>query len=242
MDGLGYVKLWRQAERSAVWDAGDGVWRLWCCLLLRTSHKSRKAILRIGAHAMVVELEAGQYAVRLRLLAADLRISVNTLRRRLQTLVDLECITMEPSAKCTLVTVINWEKYQAEGVSTIDTPSDTPSDTHHKKTKKTKKVRSKRGTAFRPPSVDQVKVHVETAGLSATDPEDFWSYYQARGWKLAKGAAMKDWKAAASQWNARQKRWDAERGGPRPGGNGAPASNQPTPDQAAIRDLFKKGE
>lgn len=157
MTANGYIKLWRQIRQSPVW-VDDGALKLWIDLLMRVTTKPRKTVLKIGREPVVVELEAGQCAVRERLLAQDLRMSRNKLRRRMALLVRLECITLAPTTKYILVTIPKWAKYQQRhpkggakieppfpnGGSAIEPgsepPSEPPSEPHNKKTKKTKKI------------------------------------------------------------------------------------------------------
>lgn len=116
-----YIRLWRQTEQSAVWAAGDGVWRLWCCLLMRATHKPRKAVIPLGRHSVVIDLLPGQYVIRQTRLADDLSIDAKTLRRRLEVLQECECVTVEPTRRnLHLVTIRNWQKYQS------DTPGKLP--------------------------------------------------------------------------------------------------------------------
>ena len=64
---------------------------------------------------------------------------------------------------------------------------------------------------FAPPSVEQVRDYVREKGLNV-DPDHFVDYYTARGWKLGKGQAMKDWQAAARTWDKLAKERKAEKG------------------------------
>ena len=51
---------------------------------------------------------------------------------------------------------------------------------------------------FTPPTPDQVKEYCRERG-NKVDPEKFFAYYAANGWKVGKNA-MKDWKAAVRYW------------------------------------------
>ena len=43
------------------------------------------------------------------------------------------------------------------------------------------------------------------ARFRAINPETFFNYYEARGWKLANGCKVKDWKALVRTWAQRSK-------------------------------------
>ena len=55
-----------------------------------------------------------------------------------------------------------------------------------------------RGNRFSPPSLDDVKAYCRERG-NAVDPEKWYDYYTANGWKVGKNP-MKDWKAAVRTW------------------------------------------
>jgi hypothetical protein len=57
---------------------------------------------------------------------------------------------------------------------------------------------------FKKPNVVQVADFCAQSKLKI-DPQEFYDYYQAQGWKLSNGNAMKDWQAAVRKW-ARNKR------------------------------------
>ena len=75
-----------------------------------------------------------------------------------------------------------------------------------KKERKKEGGESKRFTA---PSVDDVAEYVKQKGYNI-DAEQFVAHYNARGWKLNRGQAMKCWKSACTTWQKNAKRF----GGP----------------------------
>lgn len=58
-------------------------------------------------------------------------------------------------------------------------------------------------TKFSAPDLEEVKVFCYENGLEC-DPEEFFDYYTANGWKVGK-SSMKDWKAALRNWDRRDK-------------------------------------
>ena len=50
------------------------------------------------------------------------------------------------------------------------------------------------------PSLEEVREYAQEAGLSNFDPERFFYYYKANGWKQGGGKEIVDWKAAAHSW------------------------------------------
>lgn len=60
----------------------------------------------------------------------------------------------------------------------------------------------KRGT---PPTLDEVRSFFAGNGITATNPDRFWSYYEALGWRTAQGNPIVDWQQKAKQWEAEDK-------------------------------------
>ena len=68
--------------------------------------------------------------------------------------------------------------------------------------------------AFLPPTLDTIAAYIKAQGLDAK-AEEFWDYYEARGWKMG-ASPMQDWKAALRAWARAERRFtngkaDAER-------------------------------
>lgn len=54
------------------------------------------------------------------------------------------------------------------------------------------------GNAFVPPTLEEVKAYIEERN-NTVDPEKFFAYYEANGWKVG-NSPMKNWKAAVMTW------------------------------------------
>ena len=48
-----------------------------------------------------------------------------------------------------------------------------------------------------PPTLDEVKAYCEGKKV---DPERFWNYYSAQGWKTSAGQPVRNWKALIANW------------------------------------------
>lgn len=66
----------------------------------------------------------------------------------------------------------------------------------------------------RPESVEAVRAYCQERN-NGVDPEAFWDYYEANGWKQGGKAPIKDWKACVRTWERKNGR------GPRPKGGTA---------------------
>jgi len=58
---------------------------------------------------------------------------------------------------------------------------------------------------FTPPALEEVKRYCRDQN-NRIDPKCFIDFYEARGWKLSSGIAMKDWRAAIRNWENREKK------------------------------------
>jgi hypothetical protein len=63
---------------------------------------------------------------------------------------------------------------------------------------KTNKSNTNRGARFTKPTIEEIKAYCEERNNNV-DPERFYDYYEANGWKVGKNA-MKDWKASVRTW------------------------------------------
>lgn len=105
----GYVKLWRKALDSGLLQNGPA-WQLCGYLLLKASHKSRKSIFG----GVVCELQAGEAVFGRSKAANDLCLSEQQIRTALNLLKKMEILTTRATNKFTVVSFVNWGKYQDE--------------------------------------------------------------------------------------------------------------------------------
>ena len=84
---------------------------------------------------------------------------------------------------------------------------------------------------FKPPSVEEVKLHAEKIGLPESQALQFWNYYESNGWRVGKNG-MKSWVGSIAGWKVR---W--EEGGRQ--GNG---SHQQPAKQRTTWELTKQVE
>ena len=71
---------------------------------------------------------------------------------------------------------------------------------------------------FTPPTLDEVTAYCQER-QNGIDPQAFIDYYQAQGWKLANGNAMKDWQCAMRNWESRRRDSQKETDGPAEAGD-----------------------
>lgn len=61
-----------------------------------------------------------------------------------------------------------------------------------------KPVKRDRGARFTKPTLEEIRAYCKERNNNV-DPERFYDYYEANGWKVGKNA-MKDWKASVRTW------------------------------------------
>lgn len=105
----GYVKLWRKALDSGLLQNGPA-WQLCGYLLLKASHKSRKCIFG----GVVCDLQAGEAVFGRSKAANDLCLSEQQIRTALNLLKKMEILTTRATNKFTVISFVNWGKYQDE--------------------------------------------------------------------------------------------------------------------------------
>lgn len=109
----GYVKLWRKALDSGLLQNGPA-WQLCGYLLLKASHKSRKSIFG----GVVCDLQAGEAVFGRSKAANDLCLSEQQIRTALNLLKKMEILTTRATNKFTVISFVNWGKYQDEQPAT----------------------------------------------------------------------------------------------------------------------------
>lgn len=55
------------------------------------------------------------------------------------------------------------------------------------------------------PTIQQIKDYVALKGMQYVDAEEFFNFYESKGWMVGKNP-MKKWRAAVSGWNSRERR------------------------------------
>lgn len=118
----GYVKLWRKTLDSGLLENGPA-WQLFGYLLLNAAHRPHRKIVG-GA---VFDLQPGQVVFSRAKAAAKLDLSERQIRTAFLLLEKLEILTSRATNKCTIVSLVNWHRYNGErpaGDQQTDQPID----------------------------------------------------------------------------------------------------------------------
>lgn len=136
----GYVRLWRKTIDDAVFqDARLFKVFTWC--LLKATHKVISIPVSTGRGQTIVTLDPGQLIFGRHSASRELEMPPSSIRDRLERLRRLQILDIKPDTHYSIITVINWQSYQAddneEGQATRQATDTQPTQTKTIRTKKT---------------------------------------------------------------------------------------------------------
>lgn len=105
----GYVKLWRKCLDSGLLK-NPTAWQLFGYLLLKATHRAHRQL--VGG--MVFDLQPGDVIFGRSKAADDLCVGEQSIRTALKLLEKLEIVTSKSTNKCTVISFVNWDRYQDE--------------------------------------------------------------------------------------------------------------------------------
>lgn len=123
--GTGYIKLYRQLQDCWIWRDEEDPERFtraqaWIDLLLYANHREKKIRYDDGFKM----IKRGQFLTSKRKLAERWMWNRRTVDKFLNLLAKDEMILLECTTKHTLITIVNYDIYQGDGV--VSTPQDAP--------------------------------------------------------------------------------------------------------------------
>ncbi len=148
-------------------------------------------------------IKAGEFKTTVRQIAADLKISIQQVRRALNALKRTNQITTHTTSKYTIISIKDWGNpnyvnKQKSIISTNEEQTDNKQTTNTLfiiKEEKEKEEEKERENKKIIPSLAQVIDYCNSKKYNF-DPQRFYSYYTARGWKN-----ISDWQALADSWH-----------------------------------------
>ena len=177
---------------------------LWLYILVEANWKT-------GYNRDGMEIKRGQLCRSIRTMAEDTGHSYNTIRYWLKRFSDSGEITVDSTHGYTIVSVLNYRKYQDYGIDephSTDSPTDSPTDSditikpYNKKTIKPQYIGESVRASFTPPSQEEVDQYINAKGYHFT-ADEFVSFYESIGWKVGRHP-MENWKAACTTWENRR--------------------------------------
>ena len=162
----GYVKLWRLSLKKPIFQNAQ-LWQFACWCLLKATHKPLKQVVGL----QVVDLKPGQFVMVGADAAKELCSTPRKIRTCQQKLHLIGFLTRKSTNKYTVITVVNWDSYQADepsgdkratnGRQTNDkqTPSYHLVQEYKEEEEEKKKIKKKRSPpAFSPPTGEDLKI------------------------------------------------------------------------------------
>lgn len=105
---MGYIKVWRKMiDNPAVWDDPEAL-KVWMWILLNVVWDSGRATF----HGKTIDLMPGQRTVGRKIIAAECKVHESKVKRILERFKSDQLINTETDHRCTLLTVVSWDRYQ----------------------------------------------------------------------------------------------------------------------------------
>ena len=184
----GWIKSWRKTAESQVFKNPD-LFKMWMWCLWRANYKHNWISIKTGRGETQVEVERGQFVFGRFTAAAELDMKPASVARRMKKLQTLGNVSIKPSTHYSIITICNYNDYQAED-SESDQASEQPSSNQvatneqptstEKKVKKVKKEKKEKNIKKQPPSA------APTNGCF----DRFWKAYPR---KVGKKKALAAW-------------------------------------------------
>ena len=204
--GKGWIKLYRQSEENPLYFSEPfDRWHAWQDLLLIVNHERKQFISK----GQLITLEPGQTVTSDRILAQRWHWSREKVRRFLKLLNDTSMCTIKRTTNGTILTVINWAKFQ--GTQTTDettnettgkTTDETTDETLTRMNKNDKKGKKCVRDAHAPtPSLEDIQSYCRERGFTHVDAEKFWNFYESKNW-MESGQPI-GWKQRLAYWEAK---------------------------------------
>lgn len=105
----GYIKLWRKSLDTAIFN-NPNAWLFWCYCLMKASHKDR--VVLHGNQS--IPLKPGQFIFGRKKASHETGLSEQNIRTCVKILDSLEYLTIKPTNKYSIISIVNWDTYQPD--------------------------------------------------------------------------------------------------------------------------------
>ena len=210
----GWIRVQRSIVEHWLWqDEPYSFGQAWIDLLISASWKDHKSYF----DGKLEIKKAGTVYTSKRYLADRWKWNRRKLDKFLSALEGDKMVEIESTKKCTTINIVNYTLYQDSCTTvapqlhhscTSPAPVLHHSCTTNKKDNKGKKDNINniytRTRAREKPTVEKIQAYCDER-LNGIDAQQFFDYYEARGWKYGTGKPMVDWKAAVRTWERNRK-------------------------------------
>lgn len=200
----GWIKLHRKIIDNWIWDDPEKL-RAWIDILLMVNHEERQ----VPFDGHIITIQKGQRLTSLQKLSVRWGWSRNRVDRFLELLEEADMISTNRTPNGTVLTVINWALYQdardTDGATNGATNGAADGATNgtqtrmNKNDKEGKEGGGRTAPTLSSPTLEEIRQECSAQRYDAVDPEKFFSYYEARRWKL--GGEFIDWRAMLRKWD-----------------------------------------
>jgi len=111
----GWIKLYRKSLNSRVFKNRD-LWQLWTWCLMKATHKKTWVSVSTGRGETEVELQPGQFIFGRKQAAQELKAKPFSTYKRMLKLKKLGNLDIQSNTHFSIVTICNWDKYQAQEI------------------------------------------------------------------------------------------------------------------------------
>ena len=208
----GWIRVQRSLVEHWLWqDEPYSFGQAWIDLLLTASWKDHKSYF----DGKLEIKKAGTVYTSKRYLADRWKWNRHKLDKFLSALELDNMVEIKCTKKCTTINIVNYTLYQ-DSCTTVEPqlshsctsvePQLSHSCTTNKKDNKGKKdnINNIYTRAREKPTVEKIQSYCDER-LNGIDAQQFFDYYEARGWKYGTGKPMVDWKAAVRTWERNRK-------------------------------------
>ena len=215
----GWVKIYRSICESPVFTDAEAL-RLWIYILCNAAHKEHDVLY----YGKIVHLEKGQFITGRKILAQKFQTSESKVYRKLQLLKRLGNVNIISNNSFSLVTVVNWEKYQDnfESLNNEQTTNEQQANnrrtTDEQQTNTTEECKElkeciKGGEEYAcararaceeaptpptPPTLEEIRLFCSERN-SSVNPARFYNYNAVRNWK-----GVTDWRLKLEEWESNE--------------------------------------
>lgn len=109
----GWLKLYRQLENSGIWGNPELVYFWIWCLMQADIEKHKTTV-----NGCTITINPGQFIFGRKIAAQKTGLSESMVYRYLKLLKNLKMLNTKSNNKYTLVTIVNWRKYQGDDLKT----------------------------------------------------------------------------------------------------------------------------
>lgn len=106
----GYVKLWRKSLDSGL-IKNHKLWVFWTYCLMKATHKKHDAVIGY----QTIHIMPGQFVFGRKKASLETGLTEQEIRTAVASMISSKNITIKPTNKYSIITIINWDIYQSEG-------------------------------------------------------------------------------------------------------------------------------